>query len=160
MVLTHNLMSIENEIKQTRPFNSETEKCIVNIIYTNNVINSFQYRIVKSFGISIEQYNVLRILNGQDSNPITINEITARMLDKMSNASRLVDKLYEKGLVNRMQRANNRRACDVTITEEGRELLGRVKNQLEEMYSSSFSNKEKELIELNRLLDKFRQDVG
>ena len=149
-------MSLESEIKQTRPFQSESEKCIVNIIYTNNLITIFQNKIVRDFDISIEQYNVLRILKGRNGTPITINGIIDRMLDKMSNASRLVDKLYYKGLVERKQKENNRRACDVTITPAGEEVLKAVSRSMAERAEGDFGMDTAELQQLNDLLDKFR----
>ncbi len=152
-------MSLETEIKQTRPFQSESEKCIVNIIYTNNLITIFHNKIVKDFDISIEQYNVLRILKGQNGTPITINGIIDRMLDKMSNASRLVDKLYYKGLVDRRQKETNRRACDVTITVRGEEVLDAISRSLAGRVESNLDMDKNELEQLNALLDKFREKL-
>lgn len=152
-------MSLETEIKQTRPFQSESEKCIVNIIYTNNLITIFHNKIVKDFDISIEQYNVLRILKGQNGAPITINGIIDRMLDKMSNASRLVDKLYYKGLVDRRQKETNRRACDVTITNKGEEVLDAISRSLGGRVESNLDMDQAELEQLNALLDKFREKL-
>lgn len=152
-------MSLETEIKQTRPFRSESEKCIVNIVYTNNLITIFHNKIVKDFGISMEQYNVLRILKGQNGQPITINGIIDRMLDKMSNASRLVDKLYFKGLVERKQKETNRRACDVTITAKGEEVLGIISQSLNDRVKDHLDMDKAELEQLNKLLDKFREKL-
>jgi DNA-binding MarR family transcriptional regulator len=152
-------MSLETEIKQTRPFQSESEKCVVNIIYTNNLITIFHNKIVKEFDISIEQYNVLRILKGQHGQPITINGIIERMLDKMSNASRLVDKLYYKGLVERKQKESNRRACDVTITEKGEEVLNAISDKMTQMMNEHLDLETEEMRRLNELLDKFREKL-
>lgn len=152
-------MSLESEIKQTRPFQSESEKCIVNIIYTNNLITIFHNKIVKDFDISIEQYNVLRILKGQNGTPITINGIIDRMLDKMSNASRLVDKLYFKGLVERKQKETNRRACDVTLTLKGEEVLSAISRSLGDRVENNLDMDKEELQQLNSLLDKFREKL-
>lgn len=152
-------MSLETEIKQTRPFQSESEKCIVNIIYTNNLITIFHNKIVKDFDISIEQYNVLRILKGQNGTPITINGIIDRMLDKMSNASRLVDKLYFKGLVERKQKETNRRACDVTITRKGEEVLSAINRSLGNRVENNLDMDAAELQQLNALLDRFREKL-
>ena len=152
-------MSLESEIKQTRPFQSESEKCIVNIIYTNNLITIFHNKIVKDFDISIEQYNVLRILKGQNGTPITINGIIDRMLDKMSNASRLVDKLYFKGLVERKQNETNRRACEVTLTLKGEEVLSAISRSLGDRVENNLDMDKEELQQLNSLLDKFREKL-
>lgn len=91
-------MSIEKDIKQPT-FKSPYSKAIVNVIYTNNWLQSLQVEIFKPFDLTLQQYNVLRILRGQYPNPITVIAIIERMLDKMSNASRLVDKLLAKNLV-------------------------------------------------------------
>lgn len=150
-------MSLEQEIKQTRPFKSNYEKTLVNIMFTNNWIHFKQNKYLKPFDISIQQYNVLRILNGQKDQPITINEIIDRMLDKMSNASRLVDKLFAKGYVSREQKVGNRRACDVTITPKGISFLADVTKSIKGIEKDMNSLSEAEFDELNRLLDKIRK---
>lgn len=149
-------MSLESEIKQTKPFRSDKEKALVNIIYTNNWLQLIQNKWMKKHGISIEQYNVLRILNGQKGKPITINEIIDRMLDKMSNASRLVDKLYVKGYVSRQQKPENRRACDVLLSEKGKTFLDKVTVSIQKMDESIGDLTEEEYKTLNHLLDKLR----
>lgn len=159
MTLNKIIMTIENDIKQVKPFPSELEKCVVNIMYTNNLITLYQHNWVKEFDISLEQYNVLRILKGQNYQPITINEIIDRMLNKMSNASRLVDKLYEKGLVNRKQRKTNRRACDVTITKKGEDLLEAINFSSYGMLKENNSLKDLDLTELSSLLDRLRENM-
>ena len=149
-------MRLEEEIKQTRPFKNNYEKIFVNIIYTSNWLNLQQHKKLKKFDISSQQYNVLRILNGQNGKPITINEIIERMLDKMSNASRLVDKLFLKGLVTRDQRPDNRRACDVTITQKGKDILAEITSEIQ-LSSNDLGNiSEAELELLSDLLDKVR----
>jgi DNA-binding MarR family transcriptional regulator len=150
-------MSLEQEIKQTRPFKSISEKTLVNIMFTNNWIHFKHNKYLKPFEISIQQYNVLRILNGQIDQPITINEIIDRMLDKMSNASRLVDKLFAKGYVRREQKAGNRRACDVTITPKGISFLADVTKSINGIEKDMNTLSEAEFEELNRLLDKIRK---
>ncbi|HLO43504.1 MAG TPA: MarR family transcriptional regulator [Leadbetterella sp.] len=149
-------MSLEQEIKQTRPFKSVYEKTLVNIMFTNNWIFFKQNKYLKKFDISSQQYNVLRILNGQKDKPLTINEIIDRMLDKMSNASRLVDKLYAKGYVSREQKIGNRRACDVKITSKGKVFLEEVTKSITAIEKDLDSLNEAEYEELNRLLDKLR----
>ncbi|MCD8540203.1 MAG: MarR family transcriptional regulator [Leadbetterella sp.] len=114
---------------------------------------------MKDFDISIEQYNVLRILKGQNGRPITINGIIDRMLDKMSNASRLVDKLYFKGLVDRRQKETNRRACDVTLTDRGEEVLNAISESLNNRVENHLDMGTAELEQLNKLLDKFREKL-
>jgi DNA-binding MarR family transcriptional regulator len=149
-------MSLESEIKQTKPFRSNKEKALVNIIYTNNWLLLIQNKWMKKHGISTQQYNVLRILNGQKGKPITINEIIDRMLDKMSNASRLVDKLYLKGYVSRQQKPDNRRACDVLLSEKGKIFLDKVTASIQKMDENMGNLTEEEYKTLNHLLDKLR----
>ena len=152
-------MSLEKEIKQTKPFSSKKEKAIVNIIYTNNWIFLNYSKNLKKYDISNQQYNVLRILNGQNGKPITINEIIERMLDKMSNASRLIDKLLAKGLVSREQRQGNRRACDVILTEKGKSFLEEVKTDMNLNEDKMSPLTDEEFDTLNELLDKMRKKV-
>src|SRR5688572_20535772 len=102
-------MKLEEEIRQGK-FKSEHHKAVLNIIYTAGWLNGIHTRILKKYGISPQQFNILRILRGQHPKPATINLLIERMLDKMSNASRLVDKLKVKGLVERRQCDQDRRA--------------------------------------------------
>ncbi len=150
-------MTLENEIKQNKPFSSKKEKAIVNVIFTSNWLYTIQNKLLKPFDLSIQQYNVLRILNGQNENPITINQIIDRMLDKTSNASRLVDKLVIKGFVRRDQKESNRRACDVVITEIGKTFLLNVKSKLMKVEEEIGAISEEDLEILNNLLDAFRK---
>src|SRR6218665_3462003 len=124
-------MSIEKDIKQQKPFKSPYQKLVVNILFTNNWMNSDHMNILKPFDLTAQQYNVLRILRGQYPSPITVNGIIERMLDKMSNASRLVDKLLTKELASRCDNKDDRRACDVRITQRGLDVLKEI-NVLQE----------------------------
>ncbi|MFN3488906.1 MAG: MarR family winged helix-turn-helix transcriptional regulator [Emticicia sp.] len=149
-------MSIERDIKQQKPFKSPYQKVVVNIMYTSNWMNSEQQGILKPFDLSAQQYNVLRILRGQFPNPITVNGIIERMLDKMSNASRLVDKLLLKGYVSRCDNATDRRACDIRITETGAEMLNQI-DKLQAEWENQMQNlSEEEAEALSKLLDKMR----
>jgi DNA-binding MarR family transcriptional regulator len=149
-------MTLEKDIKQTKPFKSQIERSLVNIMFTNNWICDRQYKLLKNHGLTIQQYNVLRILKGHHPEPITINGIIDRMLDKMSNASRLVDKLLQKGYVARSYRSDDRRACDVKITEEGLAFIKKVTSEVEDFEESISNLNDSELEQLNSLLDKFR----
>lgn len=119
------VMGISEDLKQSN-FQSEAQKAIVNAIYTGNWIVQKQQELLKPFGLTVQQYNVLRILKGQQGNPMTVLAITERMLDKMSNASRLVDKLLEKKLVLRRECPKDRRAVDILILPAGLDLLKEV----------------------------------
>ena len=149
-------MSIEKDIKQQKPFKSPYQKLVVNILFTNNWMNSDHMNILKPFDLTAQQYNVLRILRGQYPNPITVNGIIERMLDKMSNASRLVDKLLAKELASRCDNKDDRRACDVRITQNGLDVLKEI-DVLQENWETSFSSLTPEEAEtLSGLLDKLR----
>jgi len=147
--------SIGEEIQQKK-FISEYHKMVLNIVYTGNWITSVNSEFLRKHNISPPQFNILRILRGQYPSPATVNLLIERMLDKMSNASRLVDKLKEKGLVERTVNENDRRACDVIISKKGLELLKKIDREQEE-WEEAFSGITKaEAKELNRLLDKLR----
>ena len=150
-------MSIEIDIKQTTPFKTPYHRVMVNLIYTSNWVADSQMRILKPFGLTLQQYNVLRILRGQYPNPVKVSDITERMLDKMSNASRLVDKLVTKQLVLRTECPSDRRAVDVVITDQGMALLKRLDvHQAEWDKAQSGKLTEDEAVHLSQLLDRLR----
>jgi len=149
-------MGIGQDIKQEK-FASERLKATLNIIFTGNWIIQQQNEILKPFGITVQQYNVLRILRGQQGKPITVLGITERMLDRMSNASRLVDKLLEKKLVERRECSNDRRAVDILILPKGLELLKEIE-VLQQQWESDLSHMNEEKFRaINELLDEFRE---
>ncbi len=148
-------MGIEQDIKQNK-FASEKAKATINIIYTGNWIMQQQSELLKPFDITVQQYNVLRILRGQQGKPITVLGITERMLDRMSNASRLVDKLLEKEMVQRRECPNDRRAVDILILPKGLELLTKIETLQEEWSSQMIHMEDEKLQQLNDLLDSFR----
>ncbi len=156
LILYNYKMKIEEEIQQPA-FKSPYAKAIINIIYTNNWLQSLQVETFKPFDLSPQQYNVLRILRGQYPNPITVIAIIERMLDKMSNASRLVDKLLVKELVIRRLCPHDRRAVDVIITEKGMQLLAEI-DELQHTWEEKLHGlTENEALQLSELLDKMRQ---
>ena len=107
-------MKIEEEIKQKK-FKDDYQKLVVNLLYTSNWMNAQFELLFKNSGITLQQYNVLRILRGQYPKPSSIKLIKERMLDRMSDASRIVDKLVLKKLVIRNQCPNDRRSVDVVM---------------------------------------------
>jgi DNA-binding MarR family transcriptional regulator len=111
---------------------------------------------LKPHGITPEQYNVLRILRGSHPKAIMLAEITCRMIDRSSNATRLVEKLRQKGLVKRETCQDNRRQVDISITPKGLELLGRVDKESDTWLATLKSISRSEAQELNRILDKLR----
>lgn len=150
-------MSIETDIKQNTPFRTPYQRVLVNIIYTSNWVTSGLMQVLKPFGLTLQQYNVLRILRGQYPDPVKVSDIIERMLDKMSNASRLVDKLVAKKLVLRTECPNDRRAVDVVITEQGMALLNKL-----DVYQAEWASvqegklTDEEAVLLSQLLDRLR----
>ena len=148
-------MRIEEEIKQ-KSFSSEFHKLAVNLQFTSNWLRSLHTKTMKSFGVSSQQYNVLRILKGQYPKPSSLILIRERMLDKESNASRLIDKLVNSGLTKRIQCPNDRRQVEITITEKGIELLEILNPKVDGISNSLKGLSEEEAATLNNLLDKLR----
>ncbi len=132
-------------------------KVIVNLLYTENWIMDKINLELKPHDISIQQFNVLRILNGQKGKPANLCTIQERMVSKMSNTTRLVDKLINKGYVKRVICASNRRKVEISITDLGIKFLDLVSplmTNFENRITSKLS--EKDLINLNELLNKLR----
>ncbi|MEN9729102.1 MAG: hypothetical protein RLZ91_219 [Bacteroidota bacterium] len=148
-------MGISEDLKQTK-FNSQTSKAVVNIIFTGNWMMQQTHELLKPYGLTPQQYNVLRILRGQQNNPITVLGITERMMDKMSNASRLVDKLLEKKLVLRRECPKDRRAVDVMILPAGLVLLEEI-DQVQLAWEKRFDGISSDRMDqLNEILDEIR----
>ncbi|OAV46051.1 MarR family winged helix-turn-helix transcriptional regulator [Lewinella sp. 4G2] len=150
--------TIEEAIQQPK-FRNSLHRMQVNILYTSNWLNNRTMLALKPHGLSLQQFNILRILRGRGDRPSTIKLLTERMLDKMSNASRLVDKLKEKGLVQRDQCPTDRRQVDIRITEKGLEVLEAASHSVEANVEESLGNlNDEEATILSNLLDKMRGD--
>ena len=147
-------MKIEDEIKQP-VFRSKYQKALVNLIFTANWIQNQQQDFFKPYGITPQQFNILRILKGQHPKSISGTEIKSRMLDKNSDISRLLDRLVLKNLISRSTCPSDKRASDISITTEGLELLDKLKSQQKEI-DSILSLSESEAESLSNLLDKAR----
>jgi len=148
-------MKIEEAIKQ-KHFKDPYNKALVNLLYTNSFIISQQGKLFKPYGLSPEQYNVLRILRGMHPEPVTVSSIQDRMLNKMSNASRLVEKLKQKDMVTRNECPSDRRQVDINITEGGLQTLDELEEKVNAFNREILNLDEKELEDLNELLDKLR----
>lgn len=148
-------MKIEEEIKQKR-FDSEFHKAFLNIQVTASWLSSLTNATLKPFGLSPEQYNVLRILRGQHPKPSTLALITERMVDKMSNATRLVEKLKKNELVTRGVCATNRRKVDILITQKGLDLLAELDPITLDAFTGIQLVPDEELEVLNDILDRMR----
>ncbi len=148
-------MKLEQEIKQPK-FRNDFHKLAVNLIYTYGWLVKAQTELFQKFDITGNQFNILRILRGQYPNPATICLLRERMLDKMSDASRLVERLRVKGLVKRELSLEDRRRVDVVITDNGLKLLAEIdklNNQQDALFKNLSSAGAKKL---NSLLDKMR----
>ncbi len=146
---------IEDAIQQ-KEFKDPFNKVVVNLLFTHSHLVTAQNALFKPHDLSPEQYNVLRILRGQNGIPTTVSSIQERMLNKMSNASRLVEKLKMKDLVRREECPTDRRQVDVLITEKGLELLKELEKQVEEGNRQIVRLTLEEANQLNDLLDKLR----
>ncbi len=149
-------MRIEEAIQQKK-FKSEFQKAQINLLYTASWMEQLSGHVLKDQKISWQQFNILRILKGMYPKPATVTLLGERMIDKMSNASRLVEKLRQKGLVERSPCEVDRRRVDVRLTEKGRELLSVASRKMEETMEQIFQTiSEEEAIDLNNILDKIR----
>lgn len=148
-------MELEEEIKQKK-FGNEHEKMAVNILFTASWLDSANLKRFKPHGITPQQYNVLRILRGSHPKKLMLFDIASRMIDKNSNATRLVEKLRLSGLVTREQCPENRRQVDIAITAKGMELLSDIDKDAENWHQLLKSLTHTECKQLNMLLDKLR----
>ncbi|WP_072319015.1 MarR family winged helix-turn-helix transcriptional regulator [Sinomicrobium oceani] len=148
-------MKIEDVIK-TQNMQMHT-RTIINLVYTANEINNSISDAIKPFEISIPQFNVLRILKGQKGQPANLSTIQDRMIAKMSNTTRIVDKLIDKGLVKRIQCPKNRRKVEIFITKEGLTLLEKVNIAVADTEKEIVSRLSEDQLEmLNQVLDTLR----
>lgn len=147
-------MSIEKDIQQPK-FRNEYHKTVVNLIFTYNWITEKTKQFFEKGDITSQQYNILRILRGAGK-PLSTLQIRQRMLDKMSDTSRIVDRLVKKELVQKVICKTDRRLVDVTITDAGMQLLDRLDSYNEQMDSMLGNLTEEDAKMLNHLLDKIR----
>lgn len=148
-------MKLEDEISQKK-FRNEYHKAGVNLIFTYSWLRAYQEKVFKPAGITMQQFNILRILRGQHPRPANIKLIRERMLDRMSDCSRIVEKLRAKGLIQRNICPGDRRHVDVIITKKGLGILAKLDPVSEEADKFLSNLNEKEINQLNRLLDKLR----
>jgi DNA-binding MarR family transcriptional regulator len=148
-------MSIERDINQQK-FRNEHQKSAINLIYTFNWINEKIDEIFEQFDITQQQFNILRILRGAGGGPLSTLQIRQRMLDKMSDTSRIVDRLIKKGFVKKNICKSDRRLVDVVITEKGKKLLDKIDGTNDAMDAVLRNLTQAEAKNLNLLLDKLR----
>ncbi|MBN8719937.1 DNA-binding transcriptional regulator, MarR family [Hydrobacter penzbergensis] len=147
-------MSLEQDIQQPL-FRNEYQKAAINLIFSSNWLNEKIKYLLESEDITQQQYNILRILKGCQQ-PLSTLQIRSRMLDRMSDTSRIVERMLKKGLVEKRTCPSDKRLVDVSISHKGLELLEKLEHKNAALDSILQSLSESEAITLNRLLDKMR----
>jgi DNA-binding MarR family transcriptional regulator len=148
-------MRIDDEIQSTK-FEDNYHKVVINIAYTEGWLQNMSRSHFEKHNLTIQQFNILRILRGQYPKPATVNLLKERMVDKMSDASRIVDRLVQKELVSRCTNTKDRRAVDVRISEKGLEVLSKmdVEFKTKDILKNNLTSEEAG--QLSDLLDKLR----
>lgn len=148
-------MSIEKDIKQAK-FRNPHQKAAVNLIYTTGWMRERTKAIFEAEDITPQQFNILRILRGSFPKPLSTLQIRERMLEKMSDTSRIVDRLITKGLVKKLACKNDRRLVDIIISDKGKKLLERLDARQDEIDGVLGKLSENDANILSDLLDKIR----
>ena len=149
-------MNIEEVIRSDKM--QLSAKTLINIMYTSRTLEDAMADLLKSYKLSSPQFNVLRILRGKHPNPVSINTITDRMIDKMSNASRLVEKLRKKTMILRQTCNTDKRQVDVCITTKGLEILAEI-DALMGRYEQQFAHLDQSEVSIaNKVLDDLRKN--
>ncbi len=151
-------MGLSNEIQQTK-FRSENHKAMVNIIFSSNWLLEKIKQFLQKGDITHQQYNILRILRG-NAKPLSTLQIRERMIDKMSDTSRIVERLLKKEFVHKVVCSHDKRLVDVTITPKGINLLERLETDIDLIDSIVAGLSPREAETLNELLDKMRDGVA
>ena len=148
-------MRIDDEIQSSK-FEDNYHKAVINVTYTYGWLsNTFRCQFER-YNLTQQQFNILRILRGQYPKPATINLLKERMLDKMSDTSRIVDRLVQKGLVSRCTNSKDRRAVDIRISEKGMDILTKMDAEFKTKDVLKNNLTEEEAAQLSDLLDKLR----
>lgn len=151
-------MGIEQDIQQIKKFRNEHHKTVVNLIFTHNWVTEQLKQFLENEDLTLQQYNILRILRGSEK-PLSTLQIRERMLDKMSDTSRIVDRLILKALAKKTISKRDKRLVDVTITTKGKKLLEKLDSTQSFIDGVMQNITEQEAKELNNLLDKVRGSV-
>lgn len=145
-----------DEIQQKKDFQSEWHKLRVNLLITNGWLKNQIKDFMDQFDITQQQFNILRILRGAKGEPLSTNQLSERMIDKMSDASRIVDRLIAKGLARKNTAPSDRRKIQVYITEEGEYLLSTIDTKIKSLDGKMNGLTSDEAMVLNGLLEKLR----
>ncbi|MFT4680178.1 MAG: MarR family 2-MHQ and catechol resistance regulon transcriptional repressor [Granulosicoccus sp.] len=151
-------MGLEEDINQERGFSSEQQKAMLNILYTHGWLMARMKESMKEYDLTPQQFNVLRILRGAFPDPLSTLTIRNRMLDRMSDASRIVDRLCKKGLVKSSTCSFDKRKVDVNISEPGLALLTKIDNDKADFKSVFNAVSDKDAKHLNETLDWLRDN--
>lgn len=153
-------MKESNNLEQ-REFKNDYINACVNILYTASFMLKMKTKTLRPFNISLQQFNILNILNNQFPEPSTVKPLAKQMLDETSNVSRLIDKLNIKGLVQKTNGVKDRRKVEISITKKGLDVFKMAASALENITEFQLSNlSQKEVILLNQLLNKTRSIVS
>lgn len=150
--------NIANVIHQTH-FEYAHQKILIGLMVINNRMVERQTSILKPFDITLQQYNVLRILRGQYPKKCTLNVIRDRMIDRMSDVSRIVERLRQNGLLTRVPKVKDRRAVDILISEKGLTLLKEIDALIDYFYEPIIQMQEDEKTQMSELLDKLLSHI-
>ncbi|MCB0652769.1 MAG: MarR family transcriptional regulator [Saprospiraceae bacterium] len=148
-------MKIEEELKTS--FRNEYHKAFVNLHYTNAQLHGKLADLVSEYDLTGTQFNALRILRGQYPKAICLRVLKERMIEKNSDVSRIVDRLYHKQLIDRTESAADRRHKDVKINQKGLDLLGQMDHCIEQLDLLLSNLDESEILQFNHLLNKIRE---
>ena len=150
-------MKLEQAIKSTK-FNNEVHKAGLNILYTAWWLKTVMSKDLKEYGLTHEQYNVLRILKGKHPEQMCVRDIACRMIEKNSNVPRIVDRLELKKLVKRSTSEIDKRETVITLTQSGITILEASTAILNKLMDETIAISDKEATALNKLLEKVRQE--
>ncbi len=139
-------------------FKNETHKAGLNILYTAWWLKTLMSKELKSFGLTHEQYNVLRILKGKSPDEMCVKDIACRMIEKSSNVPRIIDRLVSKKLVKRSNSANDKRHTVMSLTEAGLNILELSTQKINRVFEKTILMNEVSAAELNNLLELIREN--
>lgn len=149
-------MKLEEAIQSVK-FRNQTHKAGLNILYTAWWLKTVMSRELKKFGLTHEQYNVLRILKGKSPDEMCVKDIAGRMIEKSSNVPRIIDRLVAKKLVKRSTDTNDKRHTVMTLTPAGFTILDASTKRIDELFAELIAINETSAAELNLLLEQFRE---
>jgi DNA-binding MarR family transcriptional regulator len=149
------IIPIEEEIQQTH-FEELSDKAIINVVYTANLFQARLGQLLKPFGLTLQQFNILRILRGQHGNPIALYEVKHRMIDRNPDVSRIVDRMVRKGLIERAICPSDKRQADLRLLPKGETVLAATDPVIESYSERQRAISAADLIKLSSLLDRLR----